>query len=130
LGDRGWERLIDRYFELAELAERTVRDRPSLTLLTERQSVNLCFQYRLLSAERTEEEQTAQQNALTLKIRQKLMEQGIAMVNYATIAGDVCFRLVICNNQTQPVDIESFLDAVVTIGESLTRQPQAVGRVG
>ena len=115
LGDRGWEATIDRYFALAAHAEAIINAHESLELVTPRQSLNLCFQYI---------PKNSQQNAndLTLKIRQALLETGVAMVNYAQIDDKTIFRLVICNNQTRQADIEAFFEALVTIGQRLEQE--------
>ncbi|NEQ97675.1 MAG: aminotransferase class V-fold PLP-dependent enzyme [Cyanothece sp. SIO2G6] len=115
LGDRGWTALIDRYFSLAAQAEAIIQAHPSLELVTPRQSLNLCFQYIPANPQR-------HRNELTRKIRQVLWDDGIAMVNYAQIDDHVAFRLVICNNQTQPEDIEEFFAALVAIAQQLEQE--------
>lgn len=117
LGDRGWTALIDRYFSLAAQAEAIIQAHPSLELVTPRQSLNLCFQYVPANPQRN-------RNELTRKIRQVLWDDGIAMVNYAQIDDHVAFRLVICNNQTQPEDIEEFFTALVAIAQRLEQEEQ------
>ncbi|MEM9486971.1 MAG: aminotransferase class V-fold PLP-dependent enzyme, partial [Cyanobacteria bacterium P01_F01_bin.116] len=115
LGDRGWASLIDRYFELATLAEAIINAHTSLKLITPRQSLNLCFQYIPRNAHQTADD-------FTLKIRQILWEEGLAMVNYAKVDNKIVFRLVLCNNQTSQSDIESFFDTLITIGRRLERE--------
>ena len=125
LGDRGWEALIDRYFEMACQAEAIVVSHPSLELMSSRQSVNVCFRYcpqrlpqtSLPNLERYSSEAYIEQ--LTLKIRQALWERGLAMVNYAQLEGKTVLRLVICNNQTTPADIEKFFETLIEIGRQL-----------
>jgi len=112
LGDRGWEALIDRFFVLAAKAEAIIKSHPSLELITKRESVNLCFQY-------IPENKHHSANELTLEIRQRLIDRGLAMVNYAELDDKVFFRLVICNNQTRLEDLEQFFEALVSIGKAL-----------
>ena len=112
LGDRGWAARIDHYFELAAYAEAMINAHDSLELVVPRQSLNLCFQY-------VPKQSTQDPNALTLRIRRVLWEQGIAMVNHAKIGGKVVFRLVICNNQTTQGDIEAFFNDLVAIARRL-----------
>ncbi|EDX84286.1 Pyridoxal-dependent decarboxylase conserved domain, putative [Synechococcus sp. PCC 7335] len=114
LGDRGWERLIDSYFELAQRAETIIDKHPSLELVSSRQSVNLCFRYLPQNKQQADE--------LTLKVRQALWETGTAMVNYAQVEGKTVFRLVICNNQTRSEDIERFFEALVAIARRLEQE--------
>ncbi|NER21169.1 MAG: aminotransferase class V-fold PLP-dependent enzyme [Symploca sp. SIO1B1] len=115
LGDRGWETLIDQYFTLAAYAEAIINAHESLVMVTPRQSLNLCFQYI---------PQNSQQdpNTLTLKIRQALWEEGVAMVNYAQLDNRMVFRLVICNNQTSQSDIKAFFETLVGIGQRLEQE--------
>ncbi|MEL6159519.1 MAG: aminotransferase class V-fold PLP-dependent enzyme [Cyanobacteria bacterium J06623_5] len=118
LGDRGWQSMVSRYFSLAARAETTVRDHRSLEMVFPRESVNLCFQYIP-----TTEHITA--NEITLKIRKCLLERGLAMVNYAELAGKMFFRLVICNNQTHWEDIHALFQDIVAIGREIeARSPQ------
>ncbi|MGD1865205.1 MAG: pyridoxal phosphate-dependent decarboxylase family protein [Phormidesmis sp.] len=112
LGDRGWETLLDRYFTLAAKAESIITAHKSLELVAERESVNLCFQY-------IPESNRYSANELTLEIRQRLIDRGLAMVNYAELDGKVFFRLVICNNQTRLEDLEHFFESLIAIGQEL-----------
>ncbi|MEM9534091.1 MAG: aminotransferase class V-fold PLP-dependent enzyme [Cyanobacteria bacterium P01_E01_bin.45] len=117
LGDRGWERQIDRYFHLAAYAELLVQEHPQLQLVAPRQSLNLCFQY----CPQTE----LDPSTLVPQIRQILLEEGTAMVNYARLGDRVAFRLVICNNQTTEADIAHLLDEIVAIGRRLESKLKA-----
>ncbi|MEL6856499.1 MAG: pyridoxal-dependent decarboxylase, partial [Cyanobacteria bacterium J06607_13] len=117
MGDRGWQTMIERYFSLAARAEATIRAHRSLAMTFPRESVNLCFQYLPQSDHYTE-------NEMTLAIRQRLMEKGLAMVNYAELGSKVFFRLVICNNQTHWKDIHALLQNVVTIGHEIEASTQ------
>lgn len=112
LGDRGWASLIDRYFALAAKTEAFINAQDALTMVLPRQSVNLCFQY-------VPQDKAQDANVLTLKVRDMLMQKGLAMVNYAQLDGKVFFRLVICNNQTRMEDIESLLENIVAIARQI-----------
>lgn len=116
LGDRGWESLINRYFDLATHAESTIVAHESLELVSPRQALNLCFQYLPKGTRYTA-------NELTLLVRQALLDDGRAMVNYARIGDRVVFRLVICNNQTQQRDIDAFFDVLVAIAQRIDIGP-------
>jgi glutamate/tyrosine decarboxylase-like PLP-dependent enzyme len=115
LGNRGWAERIDRYFQLAQQAETWIQSSPHLQLITPRQSLNLCFQY-------IPEDTRLDRNQLVLEIRKRLRQEGIAMVNYAQIASQTVFRLVLCNNQTQPEDLDRFFTHLVRIGRELEIQ--------
>ncbi|MEL6554773.1 MAG: aminotransferase class V-fold PLP-dependent enzyme [Cyanobacteria bacterium J06621_11] len=112
LGDRGWQGLIDRFFTLAAQAESIISAHESLSLVAARASVNLCFQY-------IPQHKHHDTNELTLKIRQRLIDQGVSMVNYAELNGKVFFRLVICNNQTRLEDLERFFEDLIAIAHEL-----------
>ncbi|MEL6469090.1 MAG: aminotransferase class V-fold PLP-dependent enzyme [Cyanobacteria bacterium J06623_4] len=117
LGDRGWQVMVERYFSFAARAEAIIQAHNSLAMIFPRESVNLCFQYVPTSNHHTA-------NKMTLAIRQQLMEKGLAMVNYAELGGEVFFRLVICNNQTQWKDIHALLQNIVTIGQAIEARTQ------
>lgn len=115
LGDQGWEVLIDRYFKLADLAETIINRHPALEMITPRQSLNLCFRYLPQTSSLSPDE-------LTLRIRQVLWHEGLAMVNYAKLDHKIVFRLVLCNNQTNASDIESFFDTLVAVGRRIEQE--------
>ncbi len=117
LGDRGWAERIDHYFDLAAHAEAFINGHPNLVMVTQRYSLNVCFQYVPAGADLSQEER----NHLTLRIRQNLMESGKAMVNYAQIDGNTFFRLILCNNQSSQDDVTEFLNEVVVEGDRLNR---------
>ncbi len=114
LGDRGWETMIDRYFTLAAKTEALINAHESLRMVFPRTAVNVCFQYVPKVKENASE--------MTLKVREILMNKGLAMVNYAQLNGQVFFRLVICNNQTEMEDIEAFLDDLVAIARQIEQK--------
>ncbi|MEO1387110.1 MAG: aminotransferase class V-fold PLP-dependent enzyme [Cyanobacteria bacterium J06634_6] len=112
LGDRGWENLIDLFFTLAAKAESIVKAHKSLELVAPRESLNICFQY-------IPENKHYSANELTLEIRQRLIDRGLSMVNYAQNVDKVFFRLIICNNQTRTEDLEYFFESLIAIGQEL-----------
>ncbi|MEL7050638.1 MAG: pyridoxal-dependent decarboxylase, partial [Cyanobacteria bacterium J06588_5] len=112
LGNRGWENLIDRFFTLAAKAESIVKAHKSLELVAPRESLNICFQY-------IPENKHYSANELTLEIRQRLIDRGLSMVNYAQNVDKVFFRLIICNNQTRTEDLEYFFESLIAIGQEL-----------
>jgi glutamate/tyrosine decarboxylase-like PLP-dependent enzyme len=110
LGDRGWEARINRYFELAAYAEAKILADPSLQLVTKRESLNLCFQF-------VPDDQRIDRNHLNLQIRQALVADGRALVNYARIDDNIVFRLVLCNNQTTEADLDEFFAVLISLGQ-------------
>ncbi|NEO84124.1 MAG: aminotransferase class V-fold PLP-dependent enzyme [Spirulina sp. SIO3F2] len=112
LGDRGWAALINHYFELAAYAECLIRNQPYLELVTPRESLNLCFRVLPQSPDQDA-------NQLTLRVRQVLLQKGLAMVNYARIGKHIIFRLVICNNQTQCTDLDRLFEQIGAIAHHL-----------
>ncbi|MEM8639854.1 MAG: aminotransferase class V-fold PLP-dependent enzyme [Cyanobacteria bacterium P01_G01_bin.54] len=115
LGDRGWAALIDHYFELAAHAEASIQAQEHLELVVPRESLNLCFRYRPHHSE-------LDPNQLTLRIRQSLRIQGLAMVNYAQLNEQVVFRLVICNNQTRKEDLDRLFADIVAIAQQIEQE--------
>lgn len=118
LGDRGWEALINQYFDLATYAESQIQAHPNLELATPRESLNLCFRY-------LPQDSQQDADALMPRIRDALWQQGLAMVNYAQIQQQPIFRLVLCNNQTRREDLDRFFADLVAIAQRLEQEPMS-----
>ncbi|MCF6242693.1 MAG: pyridoxal-dependent decarboxylase [Bacteroidales bacterium] len=110
-GDLGYEKRINRMFELAAHAEKTVKNNDKLQLLAERQSLNINFIYK--SKDRSKD------NELNLMIRENLMRKGISMVNYGYLKDKVSIRLVISNPDVSEKDLNEFFNNFIAMGDSI-----------
>jgi glutamate/tyrosine decarboxylase-like PLP-dependent enzyme len=124
-GSEGLGAHIDGLLELARFARAEVEGRPKLKLISA-QYLNVCFQVQPADPD-------ADINAFTLWVRQQVVGEGNALVNYATKKdGTIFFRLVLANQQTRPEHIRGLIDQIVATGERLDRlcAPQRIDSVG
>lgn len=108
MGDKGWEELIDRYFELAEYAEQIIEAHPRLRLVCLRDFTNLCFQV-------LPEEPVDDMKVFMKSVRERLMASGKVMVNQATVRDEQVLRLVICNPGLQRQHLDEFFRLVLEL---------------
>jgi glutamate/tyrosine decarboxylase-like PLP-dependent enzyme len=111
-GEKGYADRMDRFFELAALAEDIVNRTPFLELMAPRSSVNVCFRYLPDNSEDIDE--------FNLRLREELARSGKALVNYARLGKDVAIRLVISNHELARDDISLFFDNLIRTAESLS----------
>lgn len=110
-GDEGYEKRINRMFELAKYAQTKVEDQAKLKLLANPQSLTICFVY--------DAKKQADTDSLNLEIREKLMQNGSTMVNYGYLKGKVAIRLVISNPDVTEKDLDEFFGHFVKMGAEL-----------
>jgi glutamate/tyrosine decarboxylase-like PLP-dependent enzyme len=109
---------MDKLLELARFSQSEVERQPKLKLLSS-QYLNVCFQVR--PADPDEDIDT-----FTLSVRQQIVSEGKALVNYASRKdGAIFFRLVLPNHQTKPEHITELIDHIVDTAEHLERQATA-----
>ena len=108
-GDIGYQERIDRLFDLAKYAETKVNKSRLYKMISPVESLNVCFQLQ------PEELNESEWNAFTVKVRNKLADEGNIMVNYATI-NDISFiRLIIVNFNLQKHHLDTFFEDLETI---------------
>jgi glutamate/tyrosine decarboxylase-like PLP-dependent enzyme len=110
-GDEGLEARIDRLFELARHAARTVEKQPEFELLAPVQSLNICF--------RCLPHGDLEVNSYNLELRERLRRSGKGMVNYSTVNGNVAFRLVFANPEMNESDLHTLFDNILQFGREL-----------
>jgi len=111
-GEKGYAERMDRFFELAAYAEDIVSRTPSLELMAPRSSTNVCFRYISESSEDI--------NEFNLRLREKMAQNGKALINYARLGKDIAIRLVIANHELTREDISLFFDNLIQTAESLS----------
>ncbi len=99
-GNKGYEKRIDDLFEVAEYFETKVKEFEDLELMSERQTLTVCFRYNPGNIEDL--------NKVNLNIREKLRKSGKSMVNYGYIGQDLTIRFVVSNADVQKSDIDIF----------------------
>jgi len=110
-GELGYERCIDRLFELAEYATQRVIEHPNLELMAPTQSLNICFRY--------QPHHQTDINAFNITLREQLRQSGQSLVNYAWFKGHVVIRLVIVNFDLSKEDIDTFFDNLLRVAETI-----------
>jgi glutamate/tyrosine decarboxylase-like PLP-dependent enzyme len=111
-GENGYAERMDRFFELAALAEDIVNRTSSLELMAPRSSTNVCFRYLPDNSENI--------NKFNIRLREELARCGKSLVNYARLGDDVAIRLVIANHELTQDDITQFFDNLIQTAESLS----------
>jgi glutamate/tyrosine decarboxylase-like PLP-dependent enzyme len=105
-GTDGLIKRTDHLLDLASFAVEEIKKDPRLSLI-HAHYLNVCFQV----LPRHHQENI---NSFTLKIREKLVQEGRAMVNYAKRAdGTIFFRLVFPNHQTQRAHVSELLKIIL-----------------
>lgn len=93
VGTAGLEAIVDKQFELADVARSYVRDHPDYTDYSLDDSVSICFNYKNIPAD---------------KICTLLYEHSQLLVGYGSFREDTFIRLVTINATNQTEDILNF----------------------
>tara|TARA_Y100000031_G_scaffold25595_2_gene27580 strand:+ start:3056 stop:4477 length:1422 start_codon:yes stop_codon:yes gene_type:complete len=105
-GDEGYEKNIDRLFALAGYAAKKVEQSAQLRLMNDVKSLNICFQIR------PENVSADAYNDITVEVRNRMVETGGPMVNYAYINSDLVIRLITANFELRKTHLDSFFDQI------------------
>jgi hypothetical protein len=107
----------DRLFELAGVFRRLLAGLEGFTLVREPGNQRLLPLFP--PAERgLEEARRRREHELTIAIRQRLLESGRFMLNYAPLDGAATLRIVLSNPRTTEADLVALLDAIEACAES------------
>ena len=105
-GDSGYEKRINHLFYLANYSEKKVNRSPILKLISPVESLNICFQLQ------PEQLHKNQWNNFTISVRNKLIDGGQVMVNYAYIGEVSCIRLITVNFEQDKKHLDNFFNIV------------------
>ena len=109
LGDSGLEDLVDTLFTKAQAAREMITKHSELELIYEGKMLNICFRFK-----------TAQDpDALVIKVRKKLLEEGNHFVNYSTRRGVTFFRMIVANPELELSQTENFLSHVISLSKEI-----------
>jgi glutamate/tyrosine decarboxylase-like PLP-dependent enzyme len=114
LGDEGYEKRIDRKFELARMFKRMVLDRPNFELAREPMGCNVCYRYipPAIAAIEDEAERRGKLDRFTRKIRLRMKQEGRVLTNFATLDGMATLRIVANNPNATEADMAQVLDEI------------------
>lgn len=111
-GTNGLIQRTEHLFELAQFATHEISQNPRFKLIHSNY-LNVCFQ---VLARHNQENC----NSFTLKVRNALLKEGKAMVNYAQRTdGTIFFRLVFPNHQTQKGHVIELLKIILETADRL-----------
>jgi len=109
MGDEGWENLVDTLFARAQWMAKEIKNRPTLQLLYEPESLNVCFRYR--------PKRSYQANLAVRPIRDELMARGEAMINWSSRSGESFLRFIVVHPGADERVLTKILDAVEAAGK-------------
>ncbi len=105
VGTQGLEEMVNRQFELANVARDYILSHPDYTLYSFDESISVCFNYQNVSAK---------------ELCTKLYEEGKLMVGYGHFKADEFIRLVTINSGNDKEDIIRFFK---TLEEFVAKNP-------
>ena len=109
MGDEGWEKLVDTLFARAQWMAAEIKKRPSLQLLYEPASLNVCFRYRPKRAYLA--------NTAVRPIREDLMNRGEVMLNWSVRSGESFLRFIVVHPDADEKVLGSILDKIEAAGQ-------------
>ncbi|MBI1183740.1 glutamate decarboxylase [bacterium] len=114
IGDEQYEKNINHLMELAQYCAAFVEAHKDLELLSPVQTLNINFRFKAPEG--------IDANELNLAIRNQLLHEGQAMVNYCHLQGRLSIRLVLVNHQIQKSDLEQFFTSFVSTAKKLVAE--------
>jgi len=109
MGDAGFEKLVNGFYDRAQFMAQEIKQRKSLELLYEPESLNVCFRYR--------PKRKFMANLAVRPIRDDLMRRGEAMVNWSSRGGESFLRYIVVHPGADEAVITKLLDDVVAAGQ-------------
>lgn len=114
LGNKGLKKIIDRQFELANVALEYIRNNPNYTLHSFDESISVCFNYK---------------NTDPMELCTALYEHQITVVGFGSFKEDTFVRFVTINANNSKKDILNFFSVLETFVEnnpSLTKVKETI----
>ncbi|OYU67539.1 MAG: amino acid decarboxylase [Cytophagaceae bacterium BCCC1] len=110
-----YRRMLRQNVAQAFYLESLVNQNPRLELLTPVNMNIVCFRYK------NENLKDEQLNALNKEILMTLHEEGIALPSYTVLRGKYAIRAAISNHRSKKEDFEIMVNAIVKIGNQLSK---------
>jgi glutamate/tyrosine decarboxylase-like PLP-dependent enzyme len=107
VGTKGLEQIVDKQFELADVARNYIKDNPDYISYGIEDSISVCFNYKGIPAQ---------------KICTKLYEESKLLVGYGTFRENEFIRFVTINAQNSPEDILNFFKTLEEFVETHIEQ--------
>jgi glutamate/tyrosine decarboxylase-like PLP-dependent enzyme len=109
--------LVERSCQLAEYAERLLRDREDFEILCPRQLSVVCFRYRPLGWPADSPETAARLDQLNLALVEEVRATGQAMISSTRLRGRVALRFCFVNWRTTAADVEEVIELLSCLGD-------------
>ena len=97
VGTKGLETIVDKQFELGDVARNYIRNHPDYTFYSFDQSISVCFNYKGIPAQ---------------TLCTALYEHGALMVGFGSFKEDEFVRMVTINYGNEPEDILNFFSVL------------------
>lgn len=97
VGTKGLEAIVDKQFELADIAREYIRQHPDYTLYSFDDSISICFNYKDIPAD---------------DLCTELYEKGELMVGHGSFKGQQFVRMVTINPGNDRAEIEDFFKTI------------------
>jgi glutamate/tyrosine decarboxylase-like PLP-dependent enzyme len=120
-GDKGYEKRIEKLFELAEFSTSLIEADPDLELMFPTQTLNVNFRYKVphgIDADHFNE-----------SLRYQLINDGKAMVNYCRLDNGLSIRLILLNPDLETEDLERFFTHFKETARALLPQYLATANI-
>ncbi len=112
-GDLGYEKRLNHLVDMASYVEQQVIDSQKLELMVPRQSLTVCFRYRVPEG--------LDKNSFNKYLRDNLRKSGKSSVNYGFIDDELAIRLVLINPEVQKEDLDKFLVYLGEVGDNMLK---------
>lgn len=107
IGTQGLEKMVNRQFQLADIARDYINNHPDYTLYSFPQSISICFNYKNIPAQ---------------KLCTALYEHGKLMVGFGTHNDNQFIRLVAINSTLEDIDMIQFFKILESFVEDYTHE--------
>lgn len=108
MGDEGFEKLVDTFYARAQFMAQEIKKRPSLQLIYEPESLNVCFRYK--------PKRKFMANLAVRPIREDLLARGEAMINWSSRGGESFLRFIVVHPGADEKVLSKILDDVEAAG--------------
>jgi glutamate/tyrosine decarboxylase-like PLP-dependent enzyme len=121
LGDEGHAKRIDSLFGIAHTLRGMIAERANFELVRQPQGCNTCFHFvpPSLRGLKPGKERGRAIGEATVEIRERLVEDGRLLINYAPLDGVSVFRHVASNHRVTEEDLVFLLDEIERHGSDL-----------
>ena len=99
---------------MCRFAKEKVQNSSGLELLSEPQSVAVCFRYKNSNGSGI--------NAFNMQLRENLRKSGRSLINYGYWNGDVALRYVAANPESETEDIDLLFDNIFDVAKQLEKE--------